>query len=80
MQKSPCSNACHPLNIGAEPYFFAFRFVAEIGEIEHVEDSTANTIFFVGDKLIPATEDFIMRIDPQKRTIYMNLPEGLLDL
>lgn len=52
----------------------------EIGEIEHVEDSTANTIFFVGDKLIPATEDFIKRIDAKERTIYMNLPEGLLDL
>lgn len=51
-----------------------------IGEIEHVEDSTANTIFFVGDKLIPATEDFIERIDAKERTIYMNLPEGLLDL
>ena len=52
----------------------------EIGEIEHVEDSTANTIFFDGDKLIPATEDFIERIDAKERTIYMNLPEGLLDL
>lgn len=52
----------------------------KIGEIEHVEDSTANTIFFVGDKLIPATEDFIERIDAKERTIYMNLPEGLLDL
>lgn len=52
----------------------------EIGEIEHVEDSTANTIFFVGDRLIPATEDFIERIDAKERTIYMNLPEGLLDL
>jgi 16S rRNA processing protein RimM len=52
----------------------------EIGEIEHVEDSTANTIFFVGDKLIPATEDFMERIDAKERTIYMNLPEGLLDL
>lgn len=52
----------------------------EIGEIEHVEDSTANTIFFVGDKLIPATEDFIERIDAKERTIYMKLPEGLLDL
>lgn len=52
----------------------------EIGEIEHVEDSTANTIFFVGDKLIPATEDFIEKIDAKERTIYMNLPEGLLDL
>ena len=52
----------------------------EIGEIEHVEDSTANTIFFVGDKLIPATVDFIERIDAKERTIYMNLPEGLVAL
>ena len=56
------------------------EIAGEIGEIEHVEDSTANTIFFVGDKLIPATEDFIERIDAKERTIYMNLPEGLLDL
>lgn len=56
------------------------NIAGEIGEIEHVEDSTANTIFFVGDKLIPATEDFIERIDAKERTIYMNLPEGLLDL
>lgn len=56
------------------------NIAGEIGEIEHVEDSTANTIFFVGDKLIPATEDFIERIDAKERTIYMNLPKGLLDL
>ena len=65
-------------------HFTAWKVVddiaGEIGEIEHVEDSTANTIFFVGDKLIPATEDFIERIDAKERTIYMNLPEGLLDL
>ena len=51
-----------------------------LGEIEHVEDSTANTIFFVGEKLIPATEDFIKSIDAKKRTLYMILPKGLLDL
>lgn len=51
-----------------------------IGEIDYVEDSTANTIFCIDGKLIPATEDFIERIDAKKRTIYMNLPEGLLDL
>ena len=51
-----------------------------LGEIGHVEDSTANTIFFVGEKLIPATEDFIKSIDAKKRTLYMILPKGLLDL
>lgn len=51
-----------------------------IGEIEYVEDSTANTIFCVDGNLIPATEDFIERIDAKERIIYMNLPEGLLDL
>lgn len=51
-----------------------------VGEIDHVETSTANTIFCVGDKLIPAAEDFIESIDAKERVIYMNLPEGLLDL
>lgn len=54
--------------------------IGTIGTIEHVEDSTANAIFFVEDKLIPATEDFIETIDSKERIIYMNLPEGLLDL
>ena len=51
-----------------------------VGEIDYVEDSTANTIFCVGGKLIPATEDFIDRMDASVRTIYTNLPSGLLDL
>ncbi len=51
-----------------------------LGEIDYVEDSTANTIFCIEGKLVPATEDFIERIDAKERTIYMNLPDGLLDL
>ena len=51
-----------------------------LGEIVYVEDSTANTIFCIEGKLVPATEDFIERIDAKERTIYMNLPDGLLDL
>ena len=51
-----------------------------LGEIDYVEDSTVNTIFCIEGKLVPATEDFIERIDAKERTIYMNLPEGLLDL
>ena len=52
----------------------------DIGDIDYVEDSTANTIFCIDGKLIPATEDFIDRIDAKDRTIYMKLPDGLLDL
>ncbi|MCM1516965.1 MAG: ribosome maturation factor RimM [Paraprevotella sp.] len=51
-----------------------------IGELEHVEDSTANIIFCIGNRLIPATEDFIERIDATQRVVYMKLPQGLLDL
>ena len=52
----------------------------DLGDIDYVEDSTANTIFCIDGKLIPATEDFIDRIDAKDRTIYMKLPDGLLDL
>lgn len=55
-----------------------------LGIIEHVDDSTVNTLFQVegpkGELLIPAQEDFIQDIDHKKREILMNLPEGLLDL
>lgn len=51
-----------------------------LGNIDHVEDSTANTLFIVGTKMIPANEAFITSIDAKSRTIYTNLPEGLLEL
>ena len=50
------------------------------GIIDYVEDSTVNTIFCIGDKLIPATEDFIEKIDSNERIVFTSLPEGLLDL
>ena len=52
----------------------------DIGTIDHVEDSTANVIFCIGDTLLPANEDFIEKIDAAHRTVYMDLPQGLLDL
>lgn len=65
-------------------YFTGFRIVdhkaGELGTVERVEDSTANVLFEVGGRFIPAAEDFIERIDHQARAIYMRLPEGLLDL
>lgn len=51
-----------------------------IGEIESVDDSTANVLFVLSDgRLIPAAEPFITSIDAQDRIVYMTLPEGLLD-
>lgn len=56
-----------------------------IGEIRGIDDSTQNILFDVADDkdhnhLIPATDDFIVNIDPPKREITVRLPEGLLDL
>lgn len=55
-----------------------------IGVISEVDQTTDNVLFVVpaGDdeRLIPAGEDYIEKIDHQKKIIYMHLPEGLLEL
>lgn len=55
-----------------------------LGEVTEVDQSTVNTLFAVDHKgtelLIPAQEDFILDMDPKKRTLLMQLPEGLLNL
>jgi len=54
-----------------------------IGTIEAIDDKTINTLFLINDGdndcIIPATEDFIEKVDAKKKVLYMNLPEGLLD-
>lgn len=65
-------------------YFTGFRVVdreaGDLGEITYVDDSTQNVLFHIGERLIPAVESFISDIDHQARIIFMQLPEGLLDL
>ncbi len=56
-----------------------------IGEIRSVDDSTINTLFELvttngNDLLIPASDDLIVSIDIEGRTIEMSLPEGLLEI
>lgn len=59
---------------------------ATIGTIEGIEDSTANVLFIVrrpgSDKevFVPVADEFITDINPDTRTIVMQLPEGLLSL
>ena len=65
-------------------YFTGFQFFDKnagfIGNIDVVDDSTQNILFQVGDRLIPAAEEWIKDIDHKGRTIHMELPEGLLEL
>ncbi|MBO5579570.1 MAG: 16S rRNA processing protein RimM [Prevotella sp.] len=54
---------------------------ARIGTIAMIDDTTANILFELEDgRLIPATDDLITDINTKKRTITMEIPEGLLEL
>lgn len=55
-----------------------------IGKVVSVNDSTAQALFEIrkGDKeiLIPMNDEFIEKVDKKNKTIYLNTPEGLVDL
>lgn len=56
-----------------------------IGKVVEIDTNTENELFIVetpdGNTVyIPLTEDFIEKMDEEKKTITMRLPEGLLDL
>ncbi|MDR1883329.1 MAG: ribosome maturation factor RimM [Prevotella sp.] len=67
-------------------FFTGFSVVdktaGELGIIEGIDDKTINTLFLVKDGdnelIIPATEDFIEKIDAGKKILYLVLPEGLI--
>ena len=65
-------------------YFTGFDLFDEaaghIGTIDYVDETTQNVLFQVGERLIPAAEEWIKDINHKERTIHMTLPEGLLDL
>lgn len=54
------------------------------GEVTDYYDSDMNPLFGIdfgqGERLIPAAEEFIVRIDFERRKIKMMLPEGLLEI
>lgn len=68
-------------------YFVGFNVVdknnRELGIIKYIDTSTINTLFIIEKRdleyLIPAVEEFITNIDAKDKTIYMNLPEGLIE-
>ena len=67
--------------------FFIFDLNSDqiVGEIERVEDNPAHPLLLVRSDdgrecIIPFAEQWIEDMDLEKQTIYMNLPDGLLDL
>lgn len=58
------------------------KIAGKLGIIEDIDDKTINTLFLVKDGenelIIPATEDFIEKVDAKKKVLYLDLPKGLI--
>lgn len=69
-------------------FFIGFRVEdirhGELGVITGVDNFTVNTLFIVDrqgkELLIPAQEEFILKMDKKKKTMTVQLPEGLLNM
>jgi 16S rRNA processing protein RimM len=69
-------------------YFVGFQVLdinhGNLGEIVNVDESTMNVLFAIEQEdgeeiLLPAHEEFILKIEKKKRVITVAVPEGLLD-
>ncbi len=58
--------------------------LGELGTVEDVEELPKQLLIHTTYKgkelLIPAVEEFILEINEKKKTIYLSLPEGLIEL
>lgn len=75
-------------NIPTWNYFVGFKVqdihIGVLGQIVAVDDSTMNVLFVIermdGEEiLLPAHEEFIVRIEKKKREVIVEIPEGLLE-
>ncbi len=68
-------------------FFIGFKVVdinkGDLGEIVAVDDSTMNVLFSIekdsNEILLPAHEEFIVKLDKKKRILTVNIPEGLIE-
>ena len=51
-----------------------------IGAVTGIEPIPGNLCLYIGEKLIPLHEDFIIEADPQKKELFLELPEGIMSL
>ena len=67
-------------------YFIGFKVKdvkhGELGEIVAVDDSTMNVLFAIekdGEELLlPAHEEFMVKLDKKKRLLTVEVPDGLI--
>ena len=68
-------------------YFIGFQVTdvnhGELGEIVAVDDSTMNVLFAIENSdgeeiLLPAHEEFIVKLEKKKRKLMVEVPEGLI--
>jgi 16S rRNA processing protein RimM len=76
-----------PDEIPSWDYFEGFRVVdvhhGSLGEIVSVDESTMNVLFVIEhdghEVLLPAHEEFILKLDRKQRVLTVEVPEGLLE-
>lgn len=72
------------LLIGIEGFMVVDARQGEIGKLVRVIQQTVQDLLVVkageAEILIPVAEAIILRIDPEKRSIFVDLPEGLTEL
>ncbi|MFD2563110.1 ribosome maturation factor RimM [Aquimarina rubra] len=60
------------------------RTFGEVGIIKHINDSTAQALFEIDrdgiEILIPMNDEFIDKVDREAKTVFVDTPEGLIDL
>ena len=68
-------------------YFIGFTLkdknAGELGQVSAVDESTENVLFIIDKEtdelLIPANNDFILKIDHKNKVIITKIPDGLLE-
>ena len=60
------------------------KTAGEIGTVKRVNDAPVQPLFEIDSHgkeiLVPVVDDFIEKVDKQGRALYLNLPDGLLNL
>lgn len=49
-----------------------------VGTVDGLEDIPGNPCLIIGEVLVPLHDDFIINVDEKKRTLTLDLPEGLI--
>ncbi len=60
------------------------QVVGEIGKVKYIYEANGNDLFAIEYKnkeiLVPIRDEFIQKLDKKESTVFLNLPDGLLDV